>query len=171
MADSKPSYLLLMLLTMFSLIVDQLTKVYIDRAMDLHQSIPVINDLFSITYVRNKGAAFGFLANTSYRIPFFIFISIVAVFVILFAYRKLRGDQKLAQVSLALILSGAVGNLIDRIRLGEVIDFLDVYWKSYHWPAFNVADSAICVGVFFLAIDMMREESRQKKLAAGNSNQ
>jgi signal peptidase II len=171
MHASKPSYLLLLLLTIFSLIVDQLTKTYIDRAMDLHQSIPVINDLFSITYVRNKGAAFGFLANTSYRIPFFIFISVVAVFVILFAYRKLRGDQKLAQVSLALILSGAVGNLIDRIRLGEVIDFLDVYWKSYHWPAFNVADSAICVGVFFLAIDMMREESRQKKLAAGNSNQ
>jgi len=166
MPTQKPSFLILTVVTLFSLFVDQLTKVYIDRAMDLHQSIPVINELFSITYIRNKGAAFGFLANTSYRLPFFIFISIVAVFVILFAYRKLRGDQKLAQVSLALILSGAVGNLIDRVRLGEVIDFLDVYWKSYHWPAFNIADSAICVGVFFLAIDMLREESRQKKSAA-----
>jgi signal peptidase II len=171
MTDNKPSYLILAGVTLFSLIIDQITKVYIDRAMDLHQSIPVINDFFSITYIRNKGAAFGFLANTSYRLPFFIFISIVAVFVILFAYRKLRGDQKLAQVSLALILSGAVGNLIDRVRLGEVIDFLDVYWKTYHWPAFNIADSAICVGVFFLAIDMLKEESRLKKLQADIPNQ
>jgi signal peptidase II len=126
----------------------------------------VLDGLFSITYIRNKGAAFGFLANTSYRLPFFIFVSIIAVVAILFAFRKLRADQKAAQLSLALILSGAVGNLIDRVRLGEVIDFLDVYWKSYHWPAFNVADSAICVGVFLLAIDMLREESRQKKLQA-----
>jgi signal peptidase II len=93
----------------------------------------------------------------------------VAVIVILFAYRKLRGDQKLAQVSLALILSGAVGNLIDRVRIGEVIDFLDVYWKSYHWPAFNVADSAICVGVFLLAVDMLREEKRQKSIQKDHS--
>jgi signal peptidase II len=164
MADRKPSYLLLLGVTLGSLVIDQATKVYIDRVMDLHQSIPVIRDLFSITYVRNKGAAFGFLANTSYRLPFFIFISIVAVFVIIFAYRKLRGDQSLAQFSLALILSGAIGNLIDRVRLGEVIDFLDVYWKTYHWPAFNVADSAICVGVFLLALDMLREERRQKQL-------
>jgi signal peptidase II len=170
MPENKPSYLLLSCVTALSLFIDQMTKVYIDRVMDLHQSIPVIPDLFSITYVRNKGAAFGFLANTSYRLPFFIFISIVAVFVIIYAYRKLRGDQKLAQLSLSLILSGAVGNLIDRVRLGEVIDFLDVFWKTYHWPAFNVADSAICVGVFLLAIDMMREESRQKKLEAGPVN-
>lgn len=166
MPERKPSYLLLTLVTTFSLLIDQLTKIYIDRAMDLHQSIAVIRGLFSITYVRNKGAAFGFLANTSYRLPFFIFVSIVAVGVILFAYRKLRGDQKLAQVSLAMILSGAVGNLIDRVRLGEVIDFLDVYWKSYHWPAFNIADSAICVGVFLLAMDMLKEENRQKKSGA-----
>lgn len=169
MPENKPSYLLLLLVTMGSLLIDQLTKIYVDRAFDLHQSIPVVDGLFNLTYLRNKGAAFGFLANTSYRLPFFILVSVIAVFVILFAYRKLRRDQKIAQLSLALILSGALGNLIDRIRLGEVIDFLDVYWKTYHWPAFNVADSAICVGVFLLAIDMLREESRQKKLEAGGS--
>ncbi|GAM08520.1 lipoprotein signal peptidase [Geobacter sp. OR-1] len=163
MSGNRPNYLILLLVSLVSLIIDQATKAYIDRVMDIHQSFPVLRDLFSITYVRNKGAAFGFLANTSFRIPFFIFVSVVAVFVILFAYRKLRPDQKLAQVSLALILSGAVGNLIDRVRLGEVIDFLDVYWKTYHWPAFNIADSAICIGVFLLAVDMLREESRQKK--------
>jgi signal peptidase II len=166
---ARPNYLILAIVTLLSLAIDQLTKVYIDRVMDLHQSIPVIPDLFSITYVRNKGAAFGFLANTSFRIPFFIFITIVAVFVILFAYRKLRADQKLAMVSLSMILSGALGNLVDRVRNGEVIDFLDVYWKSYHWPAFNVADSAICVGVFLLAIDMLREERRQKSIQENQS--
>lgn len=164
MAGSKFSYLILMAVSAFSLLVDQLTKAFIDRSMDLHHSIPVIDGLFNITYVRNKGAAFGFLANTSYRIPFFIFVSVIAVVVILVAFHKLRDDQRLAMVSLAMILSGAIGNLIDRVRLGEVIDFLDVYWKGYHWPAFNVADSAICVGVALLAIDMFREEKRMKNL-------
>jgi len=166
MDGAKPSYPILLLVSLLSLLIDQFTKVYIDRVMDLHQSIPVVDGLFSITYVRNPGAAFGFLADTRFRIPFFIVISIVAVVVILVAFHKLRSDQKLAQVSLAMILSGAVGNLIDRVRLGEVIDFLDLYWKSYHWPAFNVADSMICVGVFLLAVDMLREERRQK-LRAG----
>jgi signal peptidase II len=165
MDSAKPGYLLLLLVTALSLVIDQCTKVYIDRVMDLHQSIPVIDGFFSITYIRNPGAAFGFLADTKYRIPFFIVISIVAVVVILVAFQKLRRDQKLAQVSLAMILSGAVGNLIDRVRLGEVIDFLDVYWKSYHWPAFNVADSMICVGVFLLAADMLLEEKRLKQQA------
>jgi len=86
---------------------------------------------------------------------------------ILVAFGKLRDDQKLAAVSLSLILSGAVGNLIDRIRLGEVIDFLDVYWRTHHWPAFNVADSAICVGVALLALDMFREERRLKQAEKG----
>jgi len=165
----KPNYLILLVSTTIILIIDQLSKVFIDRAMDLHQSIPVIPNFFSITYIRNKGAAFGFLANTSYRLPFFIFISIVAVIVILVAYSKLRKDQKLAMLSLSMILAGAVGNLIDRIRLGEVIDFLDVYWGNYHWPAFNIADSAICVGVFFLALDMLREERRLKAQPHGPS--
>ena len=71
----------------------------------------------------------------------------------------------MAQVSLAMIFSGAVGNLIDRLRLGEVIDFLDVYWKNHHWPAFNVADSFICAGVALLALDMLREERRNKSIS------
>ncbi|MGE3259982.1 MAG: signal peptidase II, partial [Geobacter sp.] len=99
--------------------------------------------------------------NASWRIPFFITVTLVAAVVILVVLRKLRADQRLAQVALAMIFSGAIGNLIDRIRLGEVIDFLDVYWKSYHWPAFNVADSLICVGVALVAFDMLQEERRQ----------
>lgn len=146
-----------------SLILDQATKLYIDGSMRLYQSIPVIDNLFSITYVRNRGAAFSFLANTSWRLPFFIFVTIIALVAILVSVVKMRNDQRLAVVSLGLIFSGAIGNLIDRVRLGEVIDFLDVYWRTHHWPAFNVADSAICVGVALLAIDMLLEERRAKQ--------
>jgi signal peptidase II len=160
----KLRYLILLVVSALVLVLDQLTKIYIDRTMELHSSISVIEGFFNITYLRNKGAAFGILANSSFRLPFFILVSLVAVGVILVVIKRLREDQKLAMVSLSLILSGAIGNLIDRVRLGEVIDFLDVhYYAVYHWPAFNVADSAICVGVFLLAIDMIQEERREKK--------
>jgi len=158
----KTRYTLFAVISVVGLIIDQITKVYIDRSMRLYDSIQVFENFFHVTYLRNKGAAFSFLSNASWRLPFFITVSIIASLVILVAFRKLRDDQKLAQVSLAMIFSGAVGNLIDRVRLGEVIDFLDVHWYRHHWPAFNVADSLICVGVVLLAIDMMLEEKRQK---------
>ena len=147
------------------LVVDQATKLYVDRVMALHQSIPVIDGLFSFTYLRNRGAAFSFLSDASWRLPFFIGITLIAAVVIIVALKKMRDDQKLAQVALAMIFSGAIGNLIDRVRLGEVIDFLDVYWKNHHWPAFNVADSLICVGVALVAIDMLKEERNRQTVA------
>lgn len=150
------------MIAVLGLILDQATKLYIDHSMQLFQSIPVLDNFFHITYVRNRGAAFSFLSHASWRLPFFIGVSIVAAIAILIAFFRLRNDQKLAQISLAMIFSGAVGNLIDRMRMGEVIDFLDVHWYQHHWPAFNVADSMICVGVFLLAIDMLREEKRHR---------
>ncbi len=158
----KPKYLILLAVSAVVLLLDQATKLYIDRTMDLHTSITVVKNFFNITYLRNTGAAFSFLSNFSYRLPFFILISVVAVTVILVVFHRLRPDQRFTAVALALIFSGALGNLIDRIRLGEVIDFLDAHWYDHHWPAFNVADSAICVGVALLAIDMIIEERRQK---------
>jgi signal peptidase II len=158
----KPRYTLFSLVTVAGLLLDQATKLYIDRTMQLFDSIPVLTNFFHITYVRNRGAAFSFLSDASWRLPFFIGISVVASIAILVAFHKLRDDQKLAQVSLAMIFSGAVGNLIDRVRLGEVIDFLDAHWYRHHWPAFNVADSLICVGVFLLAVDMLLEDKRSK---------
>jgi signal peptidase II len=156
----KIRFLILLVVSALVLVVDQATKIYIDKSMALHSSITVIDRFFNITYLRNKGAAFGILANSSYRLPFFILVSTVAVGVIFVVIKRLREDQKLAAISLSLIFSGALGNLIDRVRLGEVIDFLDAHWYEHHWPAFNVADSAICVGVFLLAIDMYLEERR-----------
>jgi signal peptidase II len=158
----KPRYTLFVAISVVGLLLDQAVKLYVDRSMQLFDSIPVVNGFFNITYVRNRGAAFSFLSDASWRLPFFMAVSAVAVIVILVAFHRLRDDQKLAQVSLAMIFSGAIGNLIDRVRLGEVIDFLDVHWYRHHWPAFNVADSLICVGVFLLALDMLLEDKRQK---------
>jgi signal peptidase II len=153
-------YRTLAVITMISLIFDQLTKLYVDATFQLHETVPVVRGFFHLTYVRNKGAAFGILADNAVRIPFFITVSIVALLGILWYIKRIREDQKLALFSLSLIFSGALGNLIDRIRLGEVIDFLDVFWQRHHWPAFNVADSAITVGVTLLFIEMWREERK-----------
>jgi len=158
----KFRYLILLVVSVLVLVLDQASKLFIDRTMPLHSSNTVIDGFFNITYVRNQGAAFGMLANSSFRLPFFILVSAVAVCVILVVVKRLREDQKFAAVSLSLIFSGALGNLIDRVRLGEVIDFLDVHWFDHHWPAFNIADSAICVGVALLAIDMYLEEKKNK---------
>lgn len=158
----KPKYLILAIVSVIVLILDQASKIYIDRTMDLHSSITVVENFFNITYLRNRGAAFSFLADFRFRLPFFILVSLIAVVVIIAVFRKLRSDQRLSAVALSLILSGAIGNLIDRVRLGEVIDFIYVHWYEHYWPAFNIADSAICVGVFLLAIDMFLADQRQK---------
>jgi signal peptidase II len=146
-------YRLLAIVTAVSLVLDQATKLYVDARFELYESIPVIN----------QGAAFGILSNSALRVPFFIAVASLALLVILWYLRSLRNDQTLAAFALALIFSGALGNLIDRVRLGEVIDFLDVFWRHHHWPAFNVADSAICVGVALLIWEMWREERRLKR--------
>lgn len=154
-------YRTLSIIAFVILVLDQATKLYVDTHFRLHETVPVIRDFFHLTYVRNKGAAFGLLADSAVRIPFFITVSIVAMLGILWYIKRIRADQKLALFSLSLIFSGALGNLIDRIRLGEVIDFLDVFWQRHHWPAFNVADSAITVGVTLLFIEMWREDHKK----------
>ena len=150
------------LVTVISLILDQLSKIYIDSSFVIGESHQVINNFFHITYVRNPGAAFGMLSDSAIRIPFFLSISVIAVIAILWYVRKVAAEKQWQLVALGLILSGALGNFIDRARLGEVIDFLDVHWYNYHWPAFNVADSAICVGVAIMLICTWHEERQTK---------
>lgn len=147
------------------LILDQLTKIYIDRNFALYESVKVVDNFFNITYVRNPGAAFGILADSSIRIPFFISVSVIACLGILWYMRKVDLQDRWQHFALGLIFSGAVGNLIDRIRLGEVIDFLDAHWYQHHWPAFNIADSAICVGVAIMFLCSWRDERNKKKSA------
>ncbi len=155
-------YRIFILTVSVSLLLDQWSKIYIDNHFELSQSKRVITNFFHLTYVRNPGAAFGILAENAIRLPFFIGISCAATLGILWYVRKISRGKHWQLFSLGLILSGALGNLIDRIRFGEVIDFLDVHWYNYHWPAFNVADSAICVGVTIMLICSWHEE-RQKK--------
>ena len=131
------------------IVFDQLTKIIVDRTMPLHHSIPIVDGFFSFTYVRNTGAAFGIFAGSHevFRLPFLIGVSILAIGFILVMLKRLRDDATGLVTALTFILAGAIGNLIDRVLHGEVIDFLDVYYSNYHWPAFNLADSFITVGV------------------------
>ncbi len=153
-------YLLLGLLSLAIVVVDQVTKVYVMETMRLHESIPVIANVFSITYIRNPGAAFGFLASSSssFRFVFFGLTSVFAVGLLGMIMVRMPKDDWMGRLSVAGILGGAIGNLLDRLRYGEVIDFLDFYINGYHWPAFNVADSAITVGVVFLILHFAMEK-------------
>ena len=145
------------------LLLDQLSKIYIDNNFAVSESKRVISNFFHITYVRNPGAAFGMLADSPMRLPFFMGIAALAVIGILWYLSRLPEDQHWQHFSLGLIFCGALGNLIDRVRLGEVIDFIDVHWYNYHWPAFNIADSAICVGVGIMLLNSWLEERRKKQ--------
>jgi signal peptidase II len=141
---------------------DQLTKFIVDRSMPLHHSIPIIEGFFSLTYVRNTGAAFGIFAGSAelFRRPFLILVSVVAIGFIVVMLKRLRDSEKWLVTALAFILGGAIGNLIDRVLYGEVIDFLDCFWGSYHWPAFNVADSFITVGVTITLFILIKAKDR-----------
>lgn len=145
----KWKYLVLSITTLVILISDQITKTYIHKHFRFGESYMVIKDFFSITYVRNMGAAFGFLhsAPPQFREPFFLIVPFFVLSIILYLFLTSTDKQKGQIAGLSLILSGAIGNIIDRSRLGYVIDFLDFYIGVYHWPAFNIADSAIVVGV------------------------
>ena len=121
-------------------------------ALKMHEVRPLIHGLLNLTRVHNTGAAFGLMAGqpSMLRTLFFLGVSLVAMGVVLWMFFRLPQNQKVEHVALSLIFGGALGNVIDRVRLGEVIDFIDVYFRSYHWPAFNVADSAITTGVILL---------------------
>jgi len=153
----RGAYLAISLAVLF---LDQWTKGAITRTMDVHQSRSIVPDFFDLTYVRNTGAAFGLFASVDSSLKAVLLNSVaVIVFLIVSAY-ALRSSHKSVrlQVGLALILGGAVGNLLDRVRFGYVVDFLDFAVSGHHWPAFNVADSAICIGVGLLFLDMLGSE-------------
>jgi signal peptidase II len=148
--------------------LDQATKWVVDRFMGLHETREVIDGLVRFTYVRNRGAAFGVLSDADLPYQHFIFaaVSLLALFAIAVYAWRLPTASRVPRLALALIIGGAVGNLIDRLRLGYVVDFVDVYWSTHHWPAFNVADSCISIGVCLLVIDMLRAPRTETNVAA-----
>jgi signal peptidase II len=146
---SFEKYSKLLIISAVIIALDQITKAIILKHLGLYHSIKIIPGFFSITHIHNPGGAFGFLANqsTAVRVVVFLFVSILALGFIFYFYQKTPPTHKMLATGFALIFGGAIGNLIDRVRFGTVVDFLDVYIKDLHWPAFNIADSAITIGM------------------------
>jgi signal peptidase II len=139
-------------------VLDQVTKAVVARTMTLHDVIPIV-PVFAFTYVRNTGAAFGILAAAppAIRLPFLLGVTALAIVALVSFLRRTPADQWWTAAALGGILGGAVGNLVCRVRYGEVVDFLLLHWGELQWPAFNVADSAISVGVVAVLVASFRE--------------
>ena len=138
-------------------VADQITKGIILDRLDLYHAIPVIPGFFNIIHVQNPGGAFGFLAQQSQLVRGIVFLlmSFLAVCLIFWFYRKTPPTHRFLSIGFALIFGGAIGNLIDRVRFGRVVDFLDFYIGGWHWPAFNVADSAITTGIAIFLLHVL----------------
>ena len=139
--------------------LDQLTKYLLVNAIPLHTGVPIIPGFFNLVHVHNTGGAFSILAGPGYpwRQYVLVGLTIVVVAAIAYAYGKAGKTDNWTRIAYVCITGGAIGNLIDRIRLGEVIDFLDVYVGTRHWPAFNVADAAISTGAVMLLVSLVRK--------------
>ena len=163
----KRSHYLIVSLTI--IVLDAASKWLVSRMIGLHDTVTLIPNLFQLVHVRNTGAAFGIGANAESRmVPLALNFGAIAVFCIVVVYAlRTAVTDRLLQTGLHLILGGAIGNLVDRFRFGYVVDFLDVYVKlggrEHHWPAFNVADSAICIGIALLFLDMRRKPESEEK--------
>ena len=126
------------------ILLDQASKEWVRHAFALHESVPVVPGFFHLTYIRNTGAAWGMFSGQNLVLAL---LAVVMLAALLFFRRKILPPGRLHRVALGLLCGGIVGNLFDRLRLDYVTDFLDFFWRGWHWPAFNVADAAICTGV------------------------
>ena len=148
MKNRFPYFLLIVLI----IITDQASKIWVSRTFPLFSHRVVIPGFFNLTHIHNRGAIFGFLSRSSGLLVHYILMgaSVVAFFLVLYYFFKTSAQERFLQISLSLILAGALGNLMDRILRGYVIDFLDFYIKKWHWPSFNVADASVSVGAVIL---------------------
>jgi signal peptidase II len=150
-------------------LIDQGTKALISGFLELHEYRPLIDGLLSLSCVHNRGAAFGVLneAGLPHQSVVLSVLSLAALGAIAYYFVRLPAAARLPRIALALVLGGAIGNLIDRLRLGYVVDFIHVYWHEHAWPDFNAADSAITVGVVLLILDILREPRARRSGARG----
>ena len=153
-------YLRFSIISLGVVLLDQVTKILVLHSMPLHDSISIIPGFFSLTHVHNPGGAFGFMAQNSSPLRHWLFLlaAFFALGMILYFYHQTPRTHPFFGFALALIFGGAIGNLIDRLRFGEVVDFLDVYIGSMHWPTFNVADSAVTVGVIIFLFHVITKK-------------
>lgn len=165
----RGGYLKNWLVFLLVLSLDQLTKEMARASIEFGDSIPVIDGLFNLTLVFNLGAAFGMFSDlpSPWRQVVLGGVSILALIVVVRFLRNEAKDDSASQIALFAILAGAIGNLTDRFRFGSVVDFLDFYYGTYHWPAFNIADSAICGGVALLMLRMIFAKSPNEELHPG----
>jgi len=164
----KRKYWVLLVSLVFILGLDQYTKYRVEQNIPLHYTIKVVDGFFNLTHLRNTGGAFGILGGERRGIGqvFFVSVSLIAIGIILYLFHRLQEHERTLSLSLSLILSGAVGNLIDRVRYGEVVDFLDFHLFSHHWPAFNVADSAITIGIGLMILDLLFHDKKGLKTSS-----
>jgi signal peptidase II len=147
-------------ISLLVIILDQASKLLAETYLNYRQPVPVM-PLFDLTLVYNQGAAFSFLSEAGgWQRWFFIALSLVISVVLVIWLGRIERQQRLQTVAIAMVLGGAIGNLIDRSLYGHVIDFIDVYWETHHWPAFNIADSAISVGAVLLILDSFRSHEK-----------
>jgi signal peptidase II len=147
---------LIIIIVLTIVTLDQVSKYAIRINLELHESVTILAERLNLIYIENTGAAFGFLSNVSFpfKTTILVFAAIIALLYIAFYMVTLPSSQWLARTGLSCILGGAMGNLIDRVRTGAVVDFIDLYWREWHFWAFNVADTAITVGVIVMIIDL-----------------
>ncbi len=163
----KRKYIILMILTPLLLGADLVTKRISEQSLAPGESVVVVEGFFNFRMALNRGAAFGLGHNWSpeFRTPFFLLVSVIALTVVVILIRKVGENEKLAPTGLSMILSGAIGNIHDRVRFGHVVDFIDLHWKhAYHWPTFNVADISITVGaalLFYYTLAMEPEKLKE----------
>ena len=152
----KNKYVLLFFVSGVLIVMDQYTKLMVSLHIPLNYSVKVVEGFFNFTHIRNSGVAFGLFASqqSEYKALMFIAISTIAIIAILVIFHQTPKEKKMVQTGLILIFSGAIGNLIDRVLHGEVIDFVDFFINRHHFPAFNIADSCITVGVIMMVIDL-----------------
>lgn len=156
MLETDTSMLKWLWLSVLVIILDQLTKTMASQLLQMHVPVPVMPS-FNFTLMHNTGAAFSFLSDAGgWQRWFFTIVAIIVSVVLFFWIKKLQSNEKLQAIALAMILGGAIGNVIDRVILGYVVDFIQWYYDQWYWPAFNIADSAISIGVVLLIIDSIR---------------
>jgi signal peptidase II len=155
--SNKKRHIRFVLLAVAIVAMDQLVKALIVATVPAYQTISVIPGFFNLTHIYNTGGAFGFLSGntSSYQQIFFLTASLVAVGLILYLYSQTPPNQIFLEIGFSLILGGALGNISDRIRLGKVVDFLDFHIMDLHWPSFNIADSAITIGIFIFIYHLL----------------
>ena len=161
----RRKYWALLLSSLFILSADQWTKYVIQQRLPPYLRVEVIHGFFNLTHVRNTGGAFGIFGGDKGGLGslLFILVSLIAIGILLFLFFKMKKEKEMVSFSLSFVLAGAIGNLIDRFHYGEVIDFLDFHLFSYHWPAFNIADSAITIGVILLGYGLLIQGPKKSR--------